>query len=159
MFGNCEKLQTLNLSNFITSSVKDMYNIFTGCNSLFLLNINNFNLSSTTPSMNNFLGDIYTLKYLYISNDQKIQMEINNDKYIRERTTICIKNQNDSNKLSNSPIYNCSDECFSEHPKIIIKKQSCVSNCFKDDIYNFEYKEICYTQCPNGTKILILIYV
>ena len=153
MFAYCQNLKTLNLSNFITSSVIDMYNIFAGCQSLFLLNINNFNLSSTTPSMNDFLIYTYSLKYLYISSDPQFQKEINKYEYIRERTTICIKNQIDSNKLSNSPIYNCSDECFSEHPKIIIEKQSCVSNCFKDDIYNFEYKEICYTQCPNGTKI------
>ena len=45
MFLGCSLLNKLNLSNFITSNVIDMYKMFYGCNSLLTLDISNFDTS------------------------------------------------------------------------------------------------------------------
>ena len=36
--------------------------------------------------------------------------------------------------------------------KIIPNRNICVNNCLEDDIYSYEFKNICYEQCPNGTN-------
>ena len=43
MFYDCNKLTSLNLSNFNTNNVKDMSCMFYGCSSLTSLNLFNFN--------------------------------------------------------------------------------------------------------------------
>ena len=52
MFAGCSSLQTLNLSNFNTSSVRDISYMFNDCTSLKYLIISNFNLDKT-----NMYGD------------------------------------------------------------------------------------------------------
>ena len=51
--------------------------------------------------------------------------------------------------------YHCTEtiECPSEFPKKIKEKNTCISNCSDDDFYNLEYNNVCYNQCPKGTRI------
>ena len=42
LFYNCISLQSLDLSNFITSNVTNMNKMFYNCNSLIKLNLSNF---------------------------------------------------------------------------------------------------------------------
>ena len=42
MFYGCSSLKELNLNNFNTNNVTDMYGMFRGCSSLKELNLNNF---------------------------------------------------------------------------------------------------------------------
>ena len=153
MFSNCSSLKTLDLSSFDTSSVSNMSNIFEGCKSLFLLNIKNFNLSNRSQLVNNFFIGCDSLKYLYISDDQKNKQEIKNhhDK-VNKTLTICINNNGEKNAFNKSiAIINCSDSCFSESPKIINEKQICVLNCSEDIEYKYEYNNVCYNISPSGT--------
>ena len=46
MFFNCNKLTSLNLSNFNTNNVKDMSRMFSCCSSLTSLNLSNFNTNN-----------------------------------------------------------------------------------------------------------------
>lgn len=48
MFGRCYELQSLDLTNFNTSSVTNMGAMFYGCNSLTHLNISSFNTENVT---------------------------------------------------------------------------------------------------------------
>ena len=59
MFLNCDSLISLDLSNFDTSSVKDMRSIFSGCNSLISINLSNFDTSSVTEMRLMFLDVIH----------------------------------------------------------------------------------------------------
>ena len=54
--------------------------------------------------------------------------------------------------ISNNYNINCSDICFWPEKKIILDIKQCVLNC--PDEYNFEYQNICYRECPNGTHPL-----
>ena len=49
-------LTSLNLSNFNTSSVTGMYEMFSGCTSLTFLNLSNFDTSSVTRMYEMFSG-------------------------------------------------------------------------------------------------------
>ena len=48
MFAFCFSLKELNLSNFNTNNVTNMYGMFWGCSSLKELNISNFNTNNVT---------------------------------------------------------------------------------------------------------------
>ena len=46
------------------------------------------------------------------------------------------------------------EECPKEQNKLIIEKRKCIDNCFNDDIYIYEYNNICYKEFPENTYIL-----
>ena len=50
--------------------------------------------------------------------------------------------------------YICTDNdtCPVNNNKLIKEKKKCIDKCSKDNIYIYEYNNICYKQCPNGTK-------
>lgn len=54
MFSNCNKLQTIDLSNFNTSKVTDMSYMFNYCEELSPLNLSNFDTSKVTNMSNMF---------------------------------------------------------------------------------------------------------
>ena len=56
MFYDCKNLTTLNLSNFDTSNVTDMYRMFSDCTSLTTLNLSNFDTSNVTDMYRMFSG-------------------------------------------------------------------------------------------------------
>ena len=56
MFSNCKVLTSLNLSNFDTSSVTDMYCMFTNCNALTSLDVSNFDTSNVTGMFQMFFN-------------------------------------------------------------------------------------------------------
>ena len=49
--------------------------------------------------------------------------------------------------------YHCTSQkkCPNEYNKLINNKNKCVETCKEDSIYKFEYKNICYKSCPQGT--------
>ena len=63
MFSGCSSLSSLDLSNFITSSVTNMYRMFYRCSSLTSLDLSNFNTSSVT-TMNYMLRNCEKLEYI-----------------------------------------------------------------------------------------------
>ena len=56
MFIHCSGLRFLNVSNFNTSAVKDMYAMFSGCSGLTSLNVSNFNTSAVEYMGSMFSG-------------------------------------------------------------------------------------------------------
>ena len=57
MFYNCSALTSLNLSNFNTNNVKDMWGMFYLCSSLTSLDLSNFS-SNNVEIMDNMFGKI-----------------------------------------------------------------------------------------------------
>ena len=51
--------------------------------------------------------------------------------------------------------YHCTNEqkCQEQYNKLIKNYSKCVNNCANDDIYKYDYKNICHKDCPPGTII------
>ena len=67
MFSKCSLLSSLNISNFNTSNVEEMGNIFYGCSSLTSINLSNFDTSKVNY-MNQMFKECSSLSSLNISN-------------------------------------------------------------------------------------------
>ena len=130
MFRDCRSLKFLNLKSFDTSSVTRMDNLFRGCSSLISLNLSNFDTSSVENETNIFINCNETL--LYCINEEKA-------------SKIMVG-------LSSFNNLNCSDNCFIYSPsQLIVEKTKCIEFCSNDNIYRFEYNNLCYKSCPSGT--------
>ena len=108
--------------------------MFRNCNSLLFLDLHNFIISSA--NINNIFNNI----------------NINNNLIfcINERNNPNISSYLNSNYLNY--YNNCSDICFNKTIKIKINENNtCSFDCINDEVYKYEYKNICYKSCPNGT--------
>ena len=75
MFYNCSSLKRLNLSNFNTSNVSNMYCLFYGCASLNYLDISNFNLDKVDDMLWMFSGCSDDLKNKIRDKNNKLREE------------------------------------------------------------------------------------
>ena len=44
------------------------------------------------------------------------------------------------------------EECNDVYNKFIPEKEKCVKNCTDDDIYQYEFRKICYEKCPKNSE-------
>jgi len=53
--------------------------------------------------------------------------------------------------------FHCTEkyECPIEYNKLITNKSKCINDCKNDDIYKYEYNNICYKRCPDKTYEII----
>ena len=165
MFYNCFSLTSLNLNNFDTRRVTNMEGMFSYCSSLQSLDLSNFNFSNV-ENMKQMLRSCENLEFINISNYNNEKKSIkNNNIFIDTPETLvyCINNINDninfqsikSELISKScSIEDCSQNWKEKSKKIVLEKNKCLKNCFEDDKYKYEYENICYTNCPNGTSII-----
>jgi len=153
MFYNCNNLISLDLSNFDTSSVTKTAYMFYNCSNLILLDISNFNIPSV-KTMDQMLWGCKKLISLDLSSFYTtLKPSVYNMFYgCNENLVICL-NSSQSNfffsKFQNLNNNNCSDICFYKNKKIIFDTKTCSLNC--PDLYAYEYNNICYSSCPNGT--------
>ena len=122
MFNNCKSLTSIDISNFSLSKVRNMNYMFRGCSSLISLNLYNFNTLNVSEYSQIFSGVSGTLIY-------------------------CINEEITTNIISmlSSFINNCS--YFSDYNfqnKYIIDKNQYIDKCENDDIYKYEYNNLCY---------------
>ena len=49
--------------------------------------------------------------------------------------------------------YKCTENstCPQGLDKLILYKKKCIDECRKDDIFQYEFNNICFDKCPNGT--------
>ena len=80
-----------------------------------------------------------------------------NDSFIREKNNCYEKCDYYYylKEMNETQYYYCThnDSCPEEYSKLIIQKNKCVNKCKNDDLYIYEYNNICYEKCPNGTII------
>ena len=160
MFGKCQSLISLDLSNFQTSSVTNMNIMFEGCKSLLSLDLSTFNISLVND-MNYMFSECNSLIYLNLISFNEIKtQEISLDNMfinINEELILCldteinqkIKEEIPINILNNN---NCEDVCFQDSIKININNKNCINDC-QNTNYKYEYKKICYENCPENTLI------
>ena len=60
---------------------------------------------------------------------------------------------------TNNYICSQNNTCPEKLNKLIIPKKKCINKCKNDDIYLYEYNNVCYEKCPKGTKTFELIYM
>ena len=161
MFLNCNSLKSLDLSHFNTKSVVNFHGLFKNCSSLISLNIDNFDTSLVTNMNDMFIGcsSLISLNLINFSTSS-MQNLYNMFNYANMDIIYCLDQNNipkiveQIKELNKNYKNNCSDICFTNHNnKIIFKKNLCISDCKNDDIYRFEYNNLCYESCPNNTHI------
>ena len=47
--------------------------------------------------------------------------------------------------------YHCTKTCQGKYNKTIIEKKACIDDCKNEDTYLYEYNNICYKECQEGT--------
>ena len=77
MFSECSSLKELNISNFNTSNVTNMRNMFFKCKSLKVLNLSNFTANKVT-NMTNMFGECVKLKELKLPNFNPKNINVSN---------------------------------------------------------------------------------
>ena len=151
MFSSCTLLKTLDLNNFDTSLITSFFCMFYRCHSLISLNINNFNLKSA-KEIDFMFEDCFSLISLDLYNFETSEemsyadafKNINNSIIIRFNETKVAKIIRFLERFNNTP----SDICFTNpNHKLVEELRKCVNTC---DEYKYEYKNICYNECPKG---------
>ena len=73
-----------------------------------------------------------------------------NDSSLKEKN--CYEKCGNYYYLNESKHYFCTqgDSC-PQNFKLIKEKGKCIDECYNDDLFKFEFENICYEQCPNGT--------
>ena len=171
MFGFCSSIKSLNLSNFDLSQSTYIHNMFKDCSSLISIEIKNFysdklisvrELFSGCSSLISldlssfYLGSIYLWKIRV--NDILTDCNPNirlcyEDTLFENITDSDIRNSITSQFSEFINNNNCSDLCFTNtHNKFILEENKCIDECFHDNNYKYEFNNICYNSCPNGTR-------
>ena len=158
LFSECYNLTSVNLNKFNTSSVKYMTNMFENCISLKSLNLSNFDTSSVIYMNKTFKGCknlmILDLNYLNFSNVIYFPYIFDD---INDNISFCIKGNEDSQIFKDLlSSYNNNNNCqcyLNPKNKIIFDSYKCISNCLNEPSHSYEYNNMCYSSCPNGTKI------
>ena len=179
MFYNCSSLTSLNLQSFKKSNTMTIAGLFVGCKEIKYLNLSNLEGSSSLISIDSMFRDCNKLVSVDISN-----LYLNNSSILSYLFKGCVNLEyiNMSNFIegSNADVSSIFDSvpdniayCInneeavpnimselskknwkSNKKKLIEENGIYVDKCYYNDIYYYEYKYICYKNCPNGTKIL-----
>ena len=153
---NCTKLTSIDLTMFDTSKVTDMSFMLSICSSLKYLNLSNLDISNlkTTECM---LQSCDLLIYLNMRSF-KIQNSINITDILYNMPTnikFCTEDRKFKDYVfKNYDIKtNCDDICFIENSKIDISYTNFIETCINGG-YHYEYNNIYYNECPNGSYSL-----
>ena len=75
-----------------------------------------------------------------------------NDSFVPRKN--CFKNCEFYYYFNESFQYICtqSNICPLEYTKLIVQRNKCVNDCKNDDIYNYDYNNICLNECPSNIK-------
>ena len=87
MFRGCVSLTILNISNFDTRNVTNMFYMFSDCKTLKSLDLTSFNTSKVT-NMASMFGYCSSLKTIYISNIWSITSVTNGDSMFYDCTSL-----------------------------------------------------------------------
>ena len=126
MFEGCAQLQSIILSNFKSSKITSMNNIFKGCSNLKFLDISNCDNLLTSLSSSMFNNDISNLEYINIYNvilSGNLAAALKNELNNKDNLIVCQKNQIITN---DNAIYACcnynNDNSKCEFPNYMIVK-------------------------------------
>ena len=157
VFEDCYALTSINISNFNTSRVINMNKMFYSCIALTTLDLSTFDFKYALY-LENMFYNCPNLKFLNLYNfDNGNKLVIKDIFYSTDKNlVICINNKSNSTQLVSEMSYEqcIINECSFPNikfSKIIYDNRLCVEDCFKNDIYKYQYKGFCYDKCPKGT--------
>ena len=154
VFKNCSKLTSLNLSSFDTSKVTSFSNMFEDCSNLKFLDLSNFDFSKSN-SFSNLFKNCSSLIYM-ILNSIKFNFNLTNSHIfdnISSNIKFCVNEDTRFILFDANEISICSSTCLNENNlKVDIKSNLCIESCINNG-YEYEYKNICYKECPKGTLV------
>ena len=80
-------------------------------------------------------------------------LECKNNYTLNEEDKNCYENCNYYHYYDSNKNYHCTitDQCIADYNKLIKEKKECINDCSKDNIYKYEYNNICYQLCPENT--------
>ena len=140
----CNKLESIDLSNFDTSQVTDMSWIFYNCFNLKYVNLSFFDASNTKTiykMFENCNSLIYINLYLY-----KLNNSANREDAFPSNINICTRHIDSE---YDNIIFNCTDTCQNENNiKIDITNNICFESCDDD---KYDYNNFCFYKCPKYT--------
>ena len=155
LFYNCQNLASINLSNFDTSKVKNMEWMFGSCINLKYLDLSNFN-SSNVNNIKSMFKNCKSLIYLNLISfhlSDSVSMDNAFDS-LSSYIKVCANDENIKNILSQKGINNdCFNSCFKPNIKLDIVNNTCRESCL-DYGYKYEFNNICYNECPEGSYFL-----
>ena len=133
MFYECNKLTSLNLSNFNTTSAETLEMMFSNCNSLSSLQLGEF----INTHVENMRSMFYGCSELTSFDFQTFNIQREADVY--EMFENC-------NKIS-------SDFCVEIlNFKFFVEEKKCIKSCFNEENYKFEYNNACISSCTNNNE-------
>ena len=157
MFYNCKLLKVLNLNYFNTSLVTSMKEMFCNCISLIYLDLNNLD-ASKVENMYCMFCFCNSLKLLNFNISNTAEVTFFNIMFynVSENIIYCINKEtmdlNISSQITTFTNNNCSHSCFiNSQNKFIIEEGICIDECSNYANYLYEYNNICYKSCPEGT--------
>ena len=162
MFSQCGDITEIDFSNFDTSNVEIMNNMFRDCKLLTSLNLSNFK-TPNLKKMEHMFDRCYKLEYINMKNFNDNSLNNRYDDYknifnlIPDRIVICINEEITKNKILpelRSKCYNidCSDDWKSKKKNIITSINGCecqLDNCLSCSSVDLPNKKLC-TQCNQG---------
>jgi len=87
-------------------------------------------------------------------NNNCIECKVNYTFYINQKNiSNCYKKCDSYYYFDKSDNFYCTETCPDKYKKVIEEKKRCIDLCKNDDIYKYEYDNICYEKCPNGTIV------
>ena len=160
MFYNCISLALLDLSHFDTSQVIYMNSMFYNCMSLTSLDLSNFDTSQVTR-MDYIFYNCTNLEYINLNNFTGIKLSNISSDYsymfsnIQENAVICINETDDNIKIVEQikniicHLINCENN-WKLNQKKLNYNNTCIDNCYNDEMYKYEYNGKCYNICIYG---------
>ena len=166
MFYNCKSLKILDISNFYFNNLDSNSDLSNGW--LFFIygcpKLNFVNMKYCTESnLKNYLNIIsnikpsakFCLNSILVPQIEKLIIDSNGIIECPEEKNSSFENciyyhyYNETEKK-----YICTKDlkCPKEYYLLIKEKSECISDCEKDDKYNYEFQDECYEYCPLGTK-------
>jgi surface protein len=159
LFYGCKEIRYLNLSKLKYSSAANMDGMFSNCNKLISVDLSNLN-SNNSIYLTNLFKNCINLEYInlsrFIENSNANVSNIFDG--VPDNIVYCINDEekvpNIMNELNKKKfaINDCSYNWKSNRKKVIEENVIYVDECYYNNIYYYEYKYICYRNCPNGTK-------
>ena len=157
MFWGCSSLTTLNLKNFRTPYVVDMGHLFEGCSSLISLNLDNFD-TSKNKDFSLFFYNCHALISLNLNSFNTISSTNDNSVFygLNPNVIFTINEETTRNYYELYKGFNISSSniCFEESTKLLIARNECIYDCNNEEIYNLEFEDICYKDCPDDTHLI-----
>ena len=159
MFQNCLNLKYLDIPHFSPLNPIAIRQMFYNMSSLIYLNIFSLDINEKTIknlAFHNLPSNIKICANKTNMQNYLLSIRRNydcNDICFQENNTDCFKICQYYYYLNESNDYICtkSESCVDDYNKLIVEKSQCIDKCEKDNIYKYEYVNICYTECPEGT--------